>query len=180
MYPWRDEYPAMQRNGPLLQVMYHGCTKDLWFTFGGRTTTLVEGYCDADWASQKHRHSISGYSFHFGNGAVSWSSKKQYIIALFSTEAEYIAQTHATKEALWLQAFLWEIQGLCTGPLNINYDNHRAIALTKDNKFHARTKHINICYHFIRKAVKDAVKYIPTNDNTADIFTKPLSKPKFH
>jgi hypothetical protein len=71
-------------------IVYLRCTKDLWLTFGGRTTTLVEGYCDADWASQKHRHSISGYSFHFGNGAVSWSSKKQYIIALSSTEAEYI------------------------------------------------------------------------------------------
>ena len=142
MYPWRDKYPAMQRNGPLPQVMYLGCTKDLWFTFGGRTTSLVEGYCDADWASQKHRHSISGYSFHLGNGAMSWSSKKQYIIVLSSTEAEYITQTHAAKEALWLQAFLWEIQGLCTGPLNINCDNQGAIALAKDNKFHARTKHL--------------------------------------
>ena len=101
-------------------IVYLGCTKDLWLTFGGHTTTLVEGYCDADWASQKHRHSISGYSFHLGNGAILWSSKKQYIIVLLSTEAKYITQTHATKEALWLQAFLWEIQGLSTGPLNIN------------------------------------------------------------
>ena len=164
-------------------IVYLECTKDLWLTFGGRTTTLVQGYCDADWGSQKHRHSISGYSFHLGKGAVSWSSKKQYIIALSSTEAEYIAQTHATKEALWLQAFLQEIQGLSTGPLNVNCDNQGAIALAKDNKFHACTKHIDICYHFIREAVEDkkiAVKYIPTDDNTADIFTKPLAKPKFH
>ena len=73
----------------------------------------------------------------------------------------------------YLTTFLREIQGLSTGPLNINCDNQGAIALAKDNKFHACTKHIDICYHFIRKAVEDrkiSVKYIPTDDNTADIF----------
>src|SRR6202034_2031771 len=72
--PGQAHWEALKR-----VIMYLGCTKDLWLTFGGCTTTLVEGYCDADWASQKHRHSISGYSFHLGNVAVSWSSKKQYI-----------------------------------------------------------------------------------------------------
>lgn len=65
-----------------------------WEAFGGEKDEMLQGYCDADWASQEHRHSISGYSFHFGAGAVSWSSKKQAVIALSSTEAEYIAQTH--------------------------------------------------------------------------------------
>ena len=125
-------------------IVYLGCTKDLWLTFGGRTNILTEGYCDADWAGQKHRHSISGYSFHMGTGAISWSSKRQYIIALSSTEAEYIAQTHAAKEALWLRSFLKEICGPQNSPLTINYDNQGAIALSKDNKFHSRTKHIDI------------------------------------
>jgi len=95
---------------------------------------------------------------------MSWSSKKQYIIALSSTEAEYIAQTHATKEALWLRAFLLEFQGLSTGPLNINCDNQGAIVLAKDNKFHACTKYIEIHYHFICEAVEEgkiSVKYYP-------------------
>jgi Reverse transcriptase (RNA-dependent DNA polymerase) len=83
-------------------INYLGCTKNLWLTFGGKKNTLVEGFCDSDWASQKHRHSILGYSFHFGMGAITWSSKKQNIIALSSTEAKYIAQTHAAKEAIWL------------------------------------------------------------------------------
>jgi hypothetical protein len=94
--------------------------------FGGNKKTLLEGYCDADWASQPHRHSISGFSFHYGQGAVSWSSKKQNVVALSSTEAEYIAETHAAKEAI--------IMG----------DNQGALALAKDNKFHARTKHIDL------------------------------------
>ena len=72
-------------------INYLGSTKDLWLTFGGGREGAVEGFCDADWASQKHRHSISGFSFHYGAGAVSWSSKKQPVVSLSSTEAEYVA-----------------------------------------------------------------------------------------
>jgi hypothetical protein len=163
-------------------ISYLGSTKGLWLTFGGKTETTVEGYCDADWASQAHRHSISGFSFHYGCGAVSWSSKKQNVVALSSTEAEYIAQTHAAKEAIWLRTFVNEIRGGEEKPLTVMGDNQGAIALAKDNKFHSRTKHIDLRYHFIREAVdegKITMKYIPTTDNVADIFTKALAKPKF-
>ena len=125
-------------------IVYLVATKTLWLTFGGWSKTLVQGFCDANWAGQKHRHSISGYSYHFGCGAVSWSSKKQLIIALSSTEAEYIAQTHAAKEAFWLRAFVDEIRGPLGLPMSINCDNQGAIALAKDNKFHSRTKHIDL------------------------------------
>ena len=81
-------------------ISYLGSTKDLWLTFGGTECMHLEGYSDADWASQPHQHLISGFLFHYGMGAVSWSSKKQSIIALSSTEAEYVAKTHAAKEAL--------------------------------------------------------------------------------
>ena len=164
-------------------ISYLGSTKDHWLTFVGRGKTLVEGFCDADWAGQKHRHSISGYSFHFGNGAVSWSSKKQYIVALSSTEAEYISQTHAVKEALYLWTFIGEIREQFQTPITISCDNQGAIALSKDNKFHACTKHIDIRYHFIREAVGDGkikVEYIPMDENLSNIFTKPLAKAKFH
>ena len=116
-------------------ISYLGSTKDLWLTFGGRKETLIEGFCDADWASQKHRHSISGFSFHYGVGAISWSSKKQGVVSLSSTEAEYVAQTHAAKEGIWLRSFIKEIQGE-QGPLTISCDNQGAITLAKDNKFH--------------------------------------------
>jgi hypothetical protein len=81
-----------------------------------------------------------------------------------------------------LQSFIGKIQEKFNKPLTINCDNQGAIALSKDNKFHMRTKHINIQYHFIREAVEDTkinVKYIPTEENPADIFTKPLVKVKF-
>lgn len=90
-------------------IRYLGSTKNLWLTFGGKNETLVEGFCDADWASQKNCHSISGYSFHFRVSAVSWSSKKQHLIVLSSTEAEYVAQTHTAKEGIWLWSFVNEV-----------------------------------------------------------------------
>jgi hypothetical protein len=67
--------------------------------------------------------------------------------------------------------------------LTIMADNQRAIALAKDNKFHTITKHINLQYHFICEAVeskKVVMKYIPTSENVANIFIKPLPKPKFN
>ena len=116
-----------------------------------------------------------------GAGAITWSSKKQHIVALSSTEAEYVAQTHAAKEAMYLRTLVEEICGF-DKPVTLNCDNQGAIALSKDNKFHARTKHIDIRYHFIREAVENkkiSVKYVPTDENPADIFTKPLPKAKF-
>ena len=163
-------------------MVYLGATRDLWLTFGGRGKTLLEGFCDADYANQKDRHSIAGFTYHFGQGAISWSSKKQQIIALSTVEAEYIAQAHAAKEALWLRTFVSEIRNEPTRAITINSDNQGAIALSKDNKFHSRTKHIDVRYHFIREAVEDgkvSVVYIPTDENPADIFTKPLAKTKF-
>ena len=114
-----------------------------------------------------------------GAGAISWSSKKQHVVALSSTEAEYIAQTHTAKEALWLRSFLRELHD---DLLILNCDNQGVITLAKDNKFHVCTKHIDVCYHFIREVVEDrkvTVQYIPTGDNVSDIFTKPLAKAKF-
>ena len=99
-----------------------------------------------------------------------------------STEGEYIAQTHAAKEAIWVKSLLNEIQGLTSEPMTINCDNQGAIALSKDNKFHSRTKHIDLRYHFVREAVEDGkikITYIPTDENVADIFTKALAKLKF-
>ena len=118
-----------------------------------------------DWGGQKHHHSISGYSFHIRAGAILWSSKKQHVVALSSTKAEYIVQTHVAKEALWLCSFLQELCSAPDDPLILNCDNQGAIALAKDNKFHMCTKHIDMCYHFICEAVEDgkvAVRYILT------------------
>ena len=156
--------------------------KDLWLTFGGKKQVMFEGYCDTNWVSQAHRHSISGYSFSYRISLISWSSKKQSIITLLSTKAEYIAETHVAKEGICLKSFVKEIIGQETGALTMMVDNQGEISLTKDNKFHARTKHINLWYHFVHEAVEEGriqMKYILASKNIADIFTRALSKPKF-
>jgi hypothetical protein len=159
-----------------------GHSKDLWLTFGRKGLTMLEGYSDADWVSQPHQHLISSFFFYYGQGVISWSSKEQAIITLLSTEAEYVAEMHASKEGVWLKSFIREVTGINVGALTIKADNQGAIALAKDNKFHMRTKHINLRYHFVREAMADkkiAMEYIPTFENVVDIFTKPLSKAKF-
>ena len=136
-------------------IVFLGSTKDLWLTFSGWSKPAAEDFCDADWGGQKHHHSISSYLFHMEAGAISWSLKKKHVVVLSSTEAEYIAQTHTAKEALWLHNFLWELYSAPDDLLILNCDNQGAIVLTKDNKFHMHTKHIDVHYHFICEAVED-------------------------
>ena len=81
-----------------------------------------------------------------------------------------------------MRSFVSKITGKQEKPLTISCNNQGAIALSKDNKFHARTKHIDLRYHFIHEAVEDGkikVKYVPTDENVSDIFTKALLRPKF-
>jgi len=89
--------------------------KNKRLVLGGNREGLV-GYSDADWASQDHRHSISAYVFQIDSGSISWSCQKQTIVALSSTEAEFIALTHATKEAIWLKQFITEVSSLLNCP----------------------------------------------------------------
>jgi hypothetical protein len=124
---------------------------NFWLVMGGNPDGF-HGFTDSDWASQPHHHSISAYVFHVGTGAITWSSKKQSIIALSSTEAKYIAQTHAVKEAIWLRMYWREVTGEpYIPPSGLFSDNQGAIALVKSASYHARTKHIDIRYHLIRE-----------------------------
>ena len=151
-------------------------TKD-WKLVYGTTDRGLEGYTDADGSSQEHRHAISGYAYLVNGGAISWSSKKQELVTLSTAESEYVAATYAAKEALWLRRLISEIYQPLTEPITLYSDSQSAIALTKDGSYHARTKHIDIRYHFIRFVVQDGsinLIYCPTDDMAADILTKAL------
>jgi transposase InsO family protein len=159
---------------------YLAGTKDWKLTYGGSPKGL-EGYSDADGSSQEHRKAISGYAFLINGGAVSWASKKQEIIALSTAEAEYVAITHAAKEAIWLRRLINELFQPFKSPTTLYCDNQSAIALTRDGQFHARTKHIDIRYHFIRYVVADGTVnliYCPTDEMVADTLTKALPNAK--
>ena len=162
---------------------YLSGTKGLKLTLGGPHST-IKGYSDSDWASQAHRHSISRFVFFIGTGAVSWSSKKQPIVTLSSTEAEYVALTHSSKDIIWIHKLLNELALVfsSTLPTTLFCDNQGAIRLSKDSTFHGRTKHIDVHFHFIRQTVSQGhinLTYCPTDDMIADTFTKPLARYKF-
>ena len=155
---------------------YLAGTRD-WVLIYGTKVKGLEGFTDADGATQEHRHAITGYAFLIDGGAVSWSSKKQEIVTLSTAESEYVAATHAAKEAIWLRRFIGEVFQPLTNPIPLYSDSQAAIALTRDGSYHARTKHIDIRYHFIRFVVNNGtinLIYCPTDDMVADTLTKAL------
>ncbi len=169
--PGWTHWEAIKRVFRYLQV-----TKDLSLVYGARGQGL-EGYVDVDGASQEHRHTITGYVFLVDGGAVSWASKKEELITLSIAESEYVAPTHAAKEAIWLCRLISEVFRLLSEPTTLYSDNQSAIALTRNSSYHARTKHIDIHYHFIRYSIEAGsirLLYVPTDNQTADILTKAL------
>jgi hypothetical protein len=146
----------------------------------GESAHSLEAYVNADWASQPHRHSMSGYTVLLHSSPVVWSTQKQTIIALSTAEAEYIALTVVMCEILYLQALIAELYEANIPPISVYCDNQGAVALTTNNKFHARTKHIDLRYHYVRSLVRSGLinlQYCPAEDNIADIFTKVLPRP---
>ena len=149
----------------------------------GEMQIRLSGYADADWAGDVDtRKSTSGYVFRIGSSTVSWSSKRQTVVALSTTEAEYVSLSYATQETVWLRKLLGSIGFDQHKSTILHEDNQSTIALIKNPKHHARTKHIDIKYHFIRQSVDTnciEVKYCCTDNMIADIMTKSLPRPKF-
>ncbi|KAL5781877.1 hypothetical protein ACOSP7_006906 [Xanthoceras sorbifolium] len=148
--------------------------------FKGGDTTLT-GYVDADLAGNVDiRKSTTGYVYTLGGTAVSWVSQLQKIVALSTTEAEYVAVTEASKEMVWLQSFLEELGKKQED--NILYcDSQSAIHLAKNPSFHSRTKHIQLRYHFIRSLLEDGIlklEKISGAQNPADMLTKTVTTDK--
>ncbi|XXG45853.1 hypothetical protein AAC387_Pa02g0824 [Persea americana] len=141
------------------------------------------GYCDADWAADSStRRSNSGFCFSLGSGSVTWASKKQPTVALSSTEAEYRAAMLATCESVWLTRLLADLGEKVDYGIPIASDSISSIMLASNPIFHARTKHIEIHYHFIREKVLNKeidFVYTATKDEVADFFTKALNSRKF-
>lgn len=141
------------------------------------------GYADADWAGDiSTRKSTSGYVFQIGSSTVSWSSKRQSVVAMSSTEAEYVALSYAAQEAIWLRTLLESMGFKQTKPMTIFEDNQSTIALAKNPRHSSRTKHIDIKFHYIRDAVAEQkihLEYCQTNEMIADILTKGLARPQF-
>ncbi|PKU79719.1 putative mitochondrial protein [Dendrobium catenatum] len=140
-------------------------------------------YSDGDWASDPiNRKSTSGYCTFLSSTLVSWTVKKQTTISRSSTESEYRALAASTADTIWLKRLLSGFFITPNDPVDLHCDNTSAIALAINPVYHAITKHIEIDHRFVREHISNnLLRLVPikTEDKIADIFTKPLSTPRF-
>jgi hypothetical protein len=152
----------------------------LWYPKGSNFELI--GYSDSDYAGCKvDRRSTSGTCQFLGRSLVSWSSKKQNSVALSTAEAEYISAGSCCAQLLWMKATLSDY-GIKYKNVPLLCDNESAIKMTQNPVQHTRTKHIDVRHHFIRDHQQKgdiSIQGIGTEDQLADIFTKPLDETRF-
>jgi len=146
------------------------------------TEEPLSGFVDADWgANLADRKSHTGMCFIWSGGPITWDSRKQRSVALSSNESEYMGLSDASKEAIYLRGMFEELGMKIRDRTPIYNDNQGAIKLAENPVHHARSKHIDIRYHFVRESLSNGlitINYVPTDKMLADIFTKGLVKIK--
>ena len=169
--PTSDHFTAVKR----IQRYISG-TIDFGLRFTRSSTNVISAFSDADWAGcSDDRRSTGGFAVFHGDNLISWQSKKQATVSRSSTEAEYKALANATAEVIWVQSLLDEL-GISQSQVPILWcDNIGATYLSANPVLHARTKHIEVDYHFVRERVARKqleVRIISSDDQVADGFTK--------
>ena len=141
------------------------------------------GFSDSDMAGDlDDRKSTTGVIYFLGGNPISWISRKQKVVALSSCEAEYIAAASAACQGIWLESLRADFLSESSQKIKLKVDNKSAISLCKNPVYHERSKHIDTRYHFIRECVEEGkveVEHIRTNNQLADILTKPLGRVQF-
>ncbi|KAH9781363.1 Integrase catalytic domain-containing protein [Citrus sinensis] len=177
--PGREHWSAVKW---LLRYMKGTANHGILYGGSESNSCQVSGFVDSDFAADlDKRRSITGYVFILNGGAVSWKASLQSVVALSTTEAEYIALTEAVKEAKWLSGLVSEF-GLKQESVCIGCDSSSAIQLSKNPKYHERTKHIDVRLHFVRDEIANGIVNVikvSTQTNPADILTKVVPAIKF-
>ena len=176
--PKQNHLLAIKRIFRYLQgTAHHG----LWYPKG--KNFILTPYTVADWAScVDDRKSTSGGDFYLGESLVAWLSKKQTSISLSTAKAEYIAAAACSTQVMWMKQTLQDMKVSIDEPISIKCDNISAISISKNPVLHSKTKHIPIKYHFLREQVAQKIvklEYVPTKEQTADIFTKLIAREPF-
>lgn len=139
-------------------------------------------YSDANWAEDREdRKSNSGYFCSINGGAISWSCRKQNLVATSSTEAEFVALSETCREVVWLKKLSRELGIKVSDPITVYTDSQSSMEMVNNEKFSNRTKHIDTKYHYVKDAAGSneiVLEYVNTEKNVADMLTKPLGSIK--
>jgi hypothetical protein len=159
-------------------------TSDLKLSYGptgDKSQDMILTYSDADHGGNSDNgKSTGGYLVKLGTGAVSWSSKLQTMVALSTTEAEYIAAVEAAKEIIWMRQFMGELGYPPSTSSTLLMDNQSAISVSKNPEHHGRMKHLDLRWFWLRDTVDSGLikpTFVPTEDMAADMLTKSLMRP---
>jgi hypothetical protein len=157
-------------------------TPDFGLWYSASPSLALHGFLDADFAGcWLDRKSISGTCQFLGSSLVSWSSRKQSSVAQSTTEAEYVAAASCCSQLLWITYTMSDFGEEYTN-VPLQCDSTSAISVAMNLVLHSKTKHIEVRYHFLRDNLekgKIALIHVPTHDQLADIFTKPLDQASF-
>jgi hypothetical protein len=144
---------------------------------------MMQGWTDSDYAGDHDdRKSTSGYIFTMGSSAISWSSKKQPIVTLSTTEAEFVSAAACACQCMWLRNILNHLDVKQDKSTKINCDNSSSFKLSKNPIMHGRCKHIDVRFHFLRDLTKEGIielTFCKSQDQLADIMTKALKLDTF-
>ena len=113
------------------------------------------------------------------NGAISWNSQRQHVVALLTSETEYMAASDAARHLVWVRDFLFDIFQQQSGPTSFYIDSTSAVSVITEQAIKKRSKHIDRRFHFIREQYQSGkieIRRIPTTEMLADFLTKPLAR----
>lgn len=164
-------------------LRYINSTACIGLEYCKRTSTLdLVRFVDLDFVGNRDsRKSTTTYCFTLGMNCISWKSQLQPLVALSSTEVEYVALKDGFKEAIWMQGLLTETE-LTDGKVTIFSDSQSAILLSKNPIYYGRTKHVDVRFHFIRDLINKELielRKVPTEENPVDMGTKIVTPAKF-
>jgi hypothetical protein len=142
----------------------------------------LQAYSDVNWAEDRtHRKSTSGSICQVFGASVSWSSEKQDVVAILTTESEYYALAEMIREVNWLKELLKDFIILVQDPISVFMDSQSCIKMVTNEKFSNRTKLIAVRFQFAKDHIHIGnveLNYVPTEENIADMLTKPLAGTK--
>ena len=158
-------------------------TKDLGLIYKRGGGTVLSAIVDADFANEvPGRRSVTGWVIFLAGAPIDWRSRKQATVCLSSTEAEYVAATDACRKIVPLRRLLTEVGVVQREPTVLHEDNQSAIASAQAPAVKPRMKHLDVAHHYIRQCIADEsirLVYIPSQENTADVLTKPIARDQF-